>query len=54
MHAATYFAAFRTWIFAARFEVDMDIELLFFGTEIYSRDVPRIFEIQCHFKEGFL
>jgi hypothetical protein len=33
---------------------NMDIELFFFGTEIYSLDVPRIFEIQCHFKEVFL
>ena len=35
MHAAAWFAAFRTRKFAACFEINMDIELLSFSTKIY-------------------
>jgi hypothetical protein len=35
MHAAAWFAAFRTRKFTAGFKIHVDIELLFFGTKIY-------------------
>ena len=50
MHAATCIAAFRTRKFAAWFEINMDIKLFSFSTEIYRLDVPRIFKIQCYLK----
>ncbi len=54
MHVAAWFTAFCARKFTARFKIYVDIELFFFDTKIYLRDVPRMFEIQCYFKEGFL
>lgn len=54
MHVAFGFAAFCASKFAAGFEIYMNIELLAFGTKIYQRDVPGMFEIQCYFEEVFL
>jgi hypothetical protein len=54
MHAATWFTTLRTRIFTARFEIYVDIELFSFGTKIDQLDVPRMFDIQRYFKEGFM